>query len=385
MRPKVSFRSLGHGLLYVTMCIFFMKFYFIDQFLIFLEGKTTYYQRDVSQENFRKEPRVILLCNNYVKEEEIYKYGLHRVSLNKFEGYETVPELPDKSKYDVYTDFRFRIAYEVHFLIMHNGKLIEIDYGDNLFGGVNIQLTDLVTVTTVGYCFKLSSNQSVDEQPQLLDEVAIAVADIQNRSIHMEHWHLFLSGENNWYGIVDSRYTMNDYFETNLRTYPNRITYLDINLSPTIVKNMNGIEGENLDKCYIDHLQKANCSTICLPIVFNFLKEHIPFCYTNEEYLCMLEHYHQNGMPCFGQKAKRVTKFQGQNLLSEGLVTMENMYMIWLRIHQLKDLTILEEVYIMTEIDFIGSVGGSLGLFLGFSFFSYASFVLDQVFNRFSQ
>ena len=47
------------------------------------------------------------------------------------------------------------------------------------------------------------------------------------------------------------------------------------------------------------------------------------------------------------------------------------------------EVTKMEERYILSTTDFIGSVGGSLGLFLGFSLFTYTSDLLDKIFNRF--
>ena len=47
------------------------------------------------------------------------------------------------------------------------------------------------------------------------------------------------------------------------------------------------------------------------------------------------------------------------------------------------EVTKMEERYILSTTDFIGSVGGSLGLFLGFSIFTYTSDLLDKIFNRF--
>lgn len=40
------------------------------------------------------------------------------------------------------------------------------------------------------------------------------------------------------------------------------------------------------------------------------------------------------------------------------------------------------EAEVMGVPDFIGSVGGSLGLFLGFSLFSYFSLFLDSLFEK---
>ena len=43
---------------------------------------------------------------------------------------------------------------------------------------------------------------------------------------------------------------------------------------------------------------------------------------------------------------------------------------------------IFEEVLIIDFIGLVGSIGGSLGLFVGFSFFGYVTPILDAVFDR---
>ena len=43
---------------------------------------------------------------------------------------------------------------------------------------------------------------------------------------------------------------------------------------------------------------------------------------------------------------------------------------------------VFEEVLILDEIGLIGSLGGSLGLFVGFSFFGYAIPILEIAFNK---
>ena len=42
---------------------------------------------------------------------------------------------------------------------------------------------------------------------------------------------------------------------------------------------------------------------------------------------------------------------------------------------------VYEEMLIVDDIDLVGSLGGSLGLFVGFSFFGYVTPVLDAVFE----
>ena len=42
---------------------------------------------------------------------------------------------------------------------------------------------------------------------------------------------------------------------------------------------------------------------------------------------------------------------------------------------------VYEEILIVDDIGLVGSLGGSLGLFVGFSFFGYVTPVLDAVFE----
>ena len=47
-----------------------------------------------------------------------------------------------------------------------------------------------------------------------------------------------------------------------------------------------------------------------------------------------------------------------------------------------KYVTIFEEILIFDEISLIGSLGGSLGLFVGFSFFGYITTFLDVILDK---
>ena len=47
-----------------------------------------------------------------------------------------------------------------------------------------------------------------------------------------------------------------------------------------------------------------------------------------------------------------------------------------------KDADIFEEILIVDEISLIGSLGGSLGLFIGFSFFGYITTFLDVIVDK---
>ena len=47
-----------------------------------------------------------------------------------------------------------------------------------------------------------------------------------------------------------------------------------------------------------------------------------------------------------------------------------------------KKRNVFEEILILDVIGLVGSLGGSLGLFVGFSFFGYATPIIDAVFDK---
>lgn len=47
-----------------------------------------------------------------------------------------------------------------------------------------------------------------------------------------------------------------------------------------------------------------------------------------------------------------------------------------------KKANIFEEVLIFDETSLVGSLGGSLGLFIGFSFFGYVTPILESIFDK---
>ena len=47
-----------------------------------------------------------------------------------------------------------------------------------------------------------------------------------------------------------------------------------------------------------------------------------------------------------------------------------------------EDLEIQEEMYVVSIRDFIASIGGSLGLFIGFSCYTYMACTIDTVFKK---
>ena len=151
-------------------------------------------------------------------------------------------------------------------------------------------------------------------------------------------------------------------------------------VTPSQVLFRDGIT--DVGKCFKDIVMTINCSRICSTPIFNYMNE-LPMCPTYEEMHCMIDNgvFYPDIEAALAQclrpantmvyKAK-VISFRSSK--SDGI----NM---WFKTST-GELEINEEVLSIGLTTFIGSIGGSLGLFLGFSMYNYISSVLNTVLIR---
>ena len=132
--------------------------------------------------------------------------------------------------------------------------------------------------------------------------------------------------------------------------------------------------------CLHNLITTINCSVLCYPTILNQLAR-LPPCNSSEQNLCIVEqmfYYHYKSfIKCL--KPRIALQYRDSTLFEKPQVSkmpnsMEIQYFLASSL-----LEINEEVFMMETTAFIGSVGGSLGLFLGFSFYSYISQCLEKL------
>ena len=141
-------------------------------------------------------------------------------------------------------------------------------------------------------------------------------------------------------------------------------------VSQTDYQYMTGTE--NFERCLADLIaRQSTCMTKCYPFLFNFLP-NFTLC-NSEEYPCMytmLVSRWKYRYECLNDKKK--IQYKTSARAGTKLKTNETEFVLMMYFNKAtKD--IKEEVLIVTTGSFIGSVGGSLGLFLGFSFSFFCS------------
>ena len=136
-------------------------------------------------------------------------------------------------------------------------------------------------------------------------------------------------------------------------------------------------------KYFEELMMKFECSPRCQ--FLDHVQGNFPVCQTVDELQCMWKNIyaiHQEFIHCFTTHKASTYSLVDRNenpihtdinvtstTLKFGLFTMEK--------------KVKEEVKLLTTEDFIGSVGGSLGMFFGFSIYATLFFCIDKTLNRF--
>ena len=149
------------------------------------------------------------------------------------------------------------------------------------------------------------------------------------------------------------------------------------------------INTRSREQCIQTLVQNNNCSVKCYPVYFNILP-NLSMCLTYEDYWCMSNYFqtHKNLIldQCFRSSfTTKFPEFQKQISASPISIDPEKIYFGDLGIsfdYISPNVEVKRERYTITTQDFIGSVGGSLGLFMGFSFFAYTNAFLEKLFQN---
>ena len=135
----------------------------------------------------------------------------------------------------------------------------------------------------------------------------------------------------------------------------------------------------NVTSCQTKLLQSANCSKVCFPIRFNYIYDLEP-CQSIHETFCVDNFMKSNNINCL--VPKQLIEYHGESRYDDGHNRNKTSLQIGVTFEVAKK-EVKEEVYVLGAREYIGSIGGSLGLFLGFSFYTFFIDVLGLILDRF--
>ena len=149
-------------------------------------------------------------------------------------------------------------------------------------------------------------------------------------------------------------------------------------VTPSQVLFRDGIT--DVRKCFKGIVMTINCSRICNTPMFNYIDE-LPLCSTFEEMQCMIDNglFYPDIEAALAQCLRPANTMVFKAKVISFRSSKSDDINMWFK-YSTGQLEVNEEVLSIGLTTFIGSIGGSLGLFLGFSMYDYISSILDTVF-----
>ena len=293
------------------------------------------------------------------------KYNLSLIQLIKIAEWTRYPNssfegFKQEAFYRLNVDFNMRYGgiYEADTPLM---------LGMNMIGDFQINVDEIFTLN-YGICNKIIINGEIDE--------GVISIHLNKNMVHrdMTTPYIYVTSEDNAYGILDT--TWRNGGETrfafhNLIPYPGAFNIFKLRVVKNKYMDGNGcsVKG-HFNKCLMKTILESNytCTKPCLPLSLpKFDKvESLPPCQSWEDYGCMKGEIEKkmDGIQETCPTACETVEYVG-NVLHNVYLNSSVFRWTYDITHQM---VVYEEYVVYDFAGFISSVGGMLGLFIGFSF-----------------
>ena len=376
--------------LYLLLFVMYIRFYCADTIFEYLEGKTTFAK--TYQTNDVQEVPTILMCIDP-------PFKVSKVS--QF-GYKSMSELLDDTKekylwqhnlsiWEMYQELSYKLERDYRiYLISDFSNILQ----NKLKGGFN----DLKSVTTNGsvmiseiatyrngMCLLFESNLPIHTNESLLLPMVL----FNKTSLKVEDYprkvSIYLTDTNGWQGIVDDDwiYTKPEKYDLPLNRRLEYVALYDFKLMEIKKKYLTGVD--NPTECQRSLMLTIPCSPLCFPLNYNYILG-LPACYNFNQTDCINRALYGNKNILAARyhclKPKETVEYKGKpyentyNLLNGSGIAL---YFQFNRLEK----EVKEEIYVINTRELIASIGGSLGLFIGFSCYTYSAFFIDKLCSYF--
>ena len=363
--------------IYVLLAGLFIHFFFTDQIDAYLKKRLTVSTR-YEEADVLEFPTISICMDPATKTSVSKKYGFQRFSdkFHKEVPNSTLTERLEELSYTLHRDFQFINNGQELKLGLNVIKSLIVDPGEK----ANDFMFDLQPIKTYHYgtCYRLQPQFQVKKFPLRITLVVALNSALLNPEDVPESVVLHFTSNQTWIGITDNVWPQTFNPLTEIVHFKKEIT--QIRLLVNEQRFQEGV-GDNQD-CLKDLLLKQNCTVHCN--VLSFTGNDFPTCETVEELNCMWSNSilastkYKN---CY--KTKLATTYSLQQRIENpfnkdiDMFSTEIFIGMWSRLRQTQ-----EEVPLMTFQDLIGSVGGSMGLFFGFSISTSLFFWLKKGLDR---
>ena len=252
---------------------------------------------------------------------------------------------------------------------LNNGNRTFINEGTNNVDGLTFEVISIQSLTS-GTCLNIQPQFEIKKPFTWTLYIKSTVEDSLDQPNRLM---VYLTSKNSWQGISSADWPQFSPSKVEIDFKELGYTYMD-SVKATEYQFKEGVDDS--DQCWTDGINSGPCPTKCK--LFNYVgnSSKLPICKTLEEVKCVLDHaYNFNYWAKCNQK-KNVLTFNG-DLIRQKRYQDDEWKQLIIGLWQMSK-EVKEEILFITTQDMIGSVGGSLGMFFGFSLYTFVIFLIDK-------
>ena len=356
-------------------------FFMTDVWTKYQAKKTSF----TTYQEMRKEmPTTVLCFAPFGKKSVLTKYN---ISIQNMVYAEFQDEILDLSWNEFSNDVLYILLKD--FNITFDGKVL-LEGFNNIQDGQNIILEKLLTVWS-GLCYKITLDYFTYDRIgfELVFDASIASEDIPLPEI-------YITSEDNAYGILgygwvngeELKFGLEGY-EQDFKLYASKRTFLNVSFvdnrktsTTSATKSCSKYLSAICEWKNISNAEYKNCNSTCLAMTLppssKEASKLFSECETISDYVCMKWKFNAIMFEIVENCPKHcsATQFNGKcNFILHSDEDTKNSF-IWYYVFSSKEIEVNEEYVLYDETGVIGAVGGTLGLFIGFSFREIIGYVI---------
>ena len=367
VQRKDWLRRLSKTFIFLSLVSSFVLFFLKDQIIAFAKKRSTISSR-FEHAKALQFPTLVLCLDPATKLTVAQKYGFERRN-DKFKI-----DVPGSYLYEVFHEITYLLNrdFEVNFhhgeKLKHGQMLIQEYRGDREF---LFDVQDLRTYT-FGICVKLEPKFEVFEAP-LRFVFTLSLKPGLNPKDQPKSLAMHFTSNRTWINVVGAMYPQFK-SQTEIVDFEKEYTHF---FTKVIEKQYDSGTIYNLE-CVEKVLKSSNCTNRCE--ILSYI-DNLPFCESAKDLQCMWFNINYTiYTDCFKTKSAITYSLQQriENPIHKDINRSSTT--IYVALWSMEK-EIQEEVPLLTTQDFIGSIGGSLGMFFGFSFSASFFFCIDKLFK----
>ena len=376
MNLKKYLKQILKTLLFVVLLFTFFFFYLQSQVEEFLKGSTTFTSRYEEIEKFQV-PDLLLCMKPGTKRSVMTKfnYNLDEVFIfyDERESYLkhnlTIWEAFQELTYKYKDDFEIRSGVDGWHPGDEKLTIKSVESIATLYHGMCFLLIiDEEIKVSSNYAFTLTFSDTLDNE------------DIPNKI------NLYLVSKETWYGLITAEWPRKEnLFIEKIEVDNDPVILTEVGIAEKEVEFLQSDDHQDYEECILKLFGK----TSCFPIIFNFPKviQKLPPCkYWNDTWGVKDKIFKKKKtefIKCLVPKHAKIYETSVYQNKINGQAHQTNNRSLGFFFYGASNMKkIKEEVYVISSTVFIGSIGGSLGLFFGFSFLACCSDLIDKLVLR---